>query len=142
MLIVRGRCFSTHKFCFRANRVLENLLWNWSKMRRPYVVYRGGNDGTGDCDLVPAWLTHECVYKGFCQCNLVGPRYNDWHHLGALYSNIVSRRHQLFEGRRGCSHVGSLLWRGLVPLWVRAAGRLLRGRAAQVAAAFAAHVCG
>ena len=35
VLIVRGRCFGYHRNCFRANSVLENLLWNRSKMRRP-----------------------------------------------------------------------------------------------------------
>ena len=104
VLIVRGRCFSSSKVCFRANRALENLLWNWSKMRRPYVVYREGDDDIGDCDLVPAWLTHECVHKDFCQCHLVSRR-RDWHHPGALYSNVVSRRHQMFEEHCGCSHV-------------------------------------
>ena len=66
VLIVRGRCFSSNTVCFRANRVLADLLWNWSKMRRPYVVYGEGNGGIGDCDFVPAWLTHECVHRDFC----------------------------------------------------------------------------
>lgn len=80
VLIVRGRCFSSNKVCFRANRALETLLWNWSKMRRPYVVYKGGNDGVGDGDPALAWLIHECVHKGFCQCHLVGSRHQGWHH--------------------------------------------------------------
>ena len=29
VLIVRGRCFSRFHACFRANRVLEHLLWNF-----------------------------------------------------------------------------------------------------------------
>ena len=61
------------------------------------MAYREGNDGIADCDFVPAWFTHECVHKDFCQCHLVGPRHQGWHHLGALYCNVVSRRHQLFE---------------------------------------------
>ena len=77
VLIVHGRCFSSSKVCFRANRMLEDLLWNWSKMRRPYVVYREGNDGIGDCDPVPAWLAHECVHRDFCQCHLVGSRHQN-----------------------------------------------------------------
>ena len=35
VLIVRGRCFSSNKVCFRVDRALEHLHWNWSKMRRP-----------------------------------------------------------------------------------------------------------
>ena len=105
VLIVRGRCFSSSKVCFRANRALEKLLWNWSSMRRPYVVYQEGNEAIGNCDLVLAWLSHVCVHKGFCQCHLVGSRHQGWHHPGALYSNVVSRRHQLFEKRCGCSQV-------------------------------------
>ena len=105
MLIVRGRCSSAHKVCFRANRPLENLLWNWSQMRRPYVVYREGNDGISDIDLAPAWLTHECVYKDFCQCHLVGSSHKDWHRPGSLNSNVVGRRRRLFEKQCGCSHV-------------------------------------
>ena len=43
VLIVRGRCFVSNKFSFRANRVLENLLWNWSSMRRPmWYIRKGG----------------------------------------------------------------------------------------------------
>ena len=105
VLVVRGRCFSTNKVCFRANRVLENLLWNWSKMGRPYVVYQEGSEISGGRDPVPPWLAGECVYRDFCQCNLVGRRHQGWHHPGALYSNIICRRHQLFEGRCGCSKV-------------------------------------
>ena len=43
--------------------MLEHLLGNWCKMQQPYVVHREGDDGIGDCDLLPAWLTHACVYK-------------------------------------------------------------------------------
>ena len=107
VLILRCRCFSSNGLCFRANRALEHLPWNWSKMRRPYVVYQDGNEATSDCDLLPAWLAHECVYKGFCQCQLVGLSPHGWHHPGALYSNIVSRRRQLFE---------KTLW--LLPGWM------------------------
>lgn len=66
MLIVRGRCCGNHRNCFCANSVLEDLLWNWSKMRRPYVVYQEGKTATSDCDPIPGWLTQECVYKDFC----------------------------------------------------------------------------
>ena len=103
VFIVRGRCYSSSKVCFRANRVLEHVLWNWSKMRRPYVVYRGGNGGIGSGDFVPSWFAKECVHRSCCQCKLVGSRHQGWHHPGALYSNVVSRRRQLFEKDCGCS---------------------------------------
>ena len=105
VLIVRGRCFSSNKVCFRANRVLEHLFWNWSKMRRPCVVYKEGNGGIGNGDPVPSWFTQECVHKDCCQCNLVGLRHQGWHHPGTLYSNVISRRHQLVERNCGCFHV-------------------------------------
>ena len=113
-LIVRGCCFSSNKYCLRANRVLDILLWNWSKMRRPYVAYREGNGGIGSSDLVPAWLTHECVHKGFCQCRLVGSRHRGWHYPGALYSNVVSRRRRSFERRCGYSHANGPFPRGCI----------------------------
>ena len=61
VLIVRGRCFSSHKACFRANRALENLLSNWSQLGRPYLVYTEGvgpclSLGPGSEDPVPRWL--------------------------------------------------------------------------------------
>ena len=74
-------------------------------MRRPHAVYREGKEAISKCDPVPSWLTRECVCKDFCQCHVVGPHPHDWHHLGALCSNVVSRRHQLFERRCGCSEV-------------------------------------
>ena len=46
------------------------------------------------------------VCKGFCRCNLVSenskgevrfPEHQGWHSLGALCSNMLSRRHQFFE---------------------------------------------
>ena len=67
--------------------------------------FSGGSEGIGGGDLVPAWFSEECVYKDFCQCNLVSRRHPGWHHPGTLYSNIISRRHQLFDGRCGCSQV-------------------------------------
>ena len=105
VLVVRGRCFSSNKVCLRANRALENLLWNWSKMRRPYVVYKEGCDDIVGSDPVLAWLRQECVHQDFCQCNLVGSRHPNWHYPGSLFSNVISRRHQLFENRCGCSHI-------------------------------------
>ena len=105
VLIVRGRCFSTNKVCFMANRPLEDLLWNWSNMGQPYVVYREGSAGIGGGDLVPAWLVGGCFCKGCCQCNLVRRQHQGWHHPGALCSNIVSRRPQLFERHCGYYHV-------------------------------------
>ena len=75
-------------------------------MRRPYVVYQEGNTAISNCDPVPMWFTRECVHKGFCQCHLVGPRHQGWHHPDALCSHVVSRRHQSFEKRCGSSQVG------------------------------------
>ena len=106
VLIVRGRRFGYHRNCLRANRVLEGLFWNWSKMRPPYVVYQEGKMANSNCDLVPGWLTHGCVYRDFCQCHLLGSHPQGWHRPGALYSNVVCRRLQLFERRCGCSHDG------------------------------------
>ena len=65
------------------------------------------SNAASKCDPVPSWLARDCVYKDFCQCHVVGPHLHDWHHPGALYSNVVSRRHQLFDGRCGCSQVES-----------------------------------
>ena len=78
------------------------------------MVYKEGNDASGSCDPVPSWLTRECVYKDFCQCNVVGPHHHDWHHLGALYNNVVNRRHQLFESRCGCSQIESEFHSGCI----------------------------
>ena len=103
VLIVRGRRFDSHRNCFRANKVLDNLLWNWSMMRRPYVVYQEGGVAIDCCDLVPGWLTLECVYRDFCQCQLLGTHYQGWCRPGALYSNVVCRRFQLFDRRCDCS---------------------------------------
>ena len=57
VLVVRGRCFCSHGSCLAASRALENLLWNWSKTRRPFLVYKEGSADTGGVDLVPARLT-------------------------------------------------------------------------------------
>ena len=67
-------------------------------MRRPYVVYKEGLDGIRGGDPVPAWLLRECVYKNICQCHLVGSRRLGWHRKGALYSNVASVCHQMYEG--------------------------------------------
>ena len=72
-------------------------------MRRPHVVYQEGKMANRNCDLVPGWLTQECVYNDFCQCNLLHYIDDDWHRPGSLYSNVVCRRFQLFERRCGCT---------------------------------------
>ena len=69
-------------------------------------MYQEGGVANGCCDPVPGWLTQECVYPDFCQCHLVGSRFRGWHRPGALYSNVVCRRFQLFDECCGCSHVG------------------------------------
>ena len=102
ILIVRGRCFGLLGVCFRATRVLEDLLWIWATMGRPYLVYQEGNNTTLVCDPIPAWLIVECVYKDFCQCHIVGLRLDGRQHPGALYGNVVSRDHQLVGGRCCC----------------------------------------
>ena len=110
--IVRGRCFSSHKVGFRANRVLENWLWNRSKLGRLYRVYKEGNKGTGGGDPILAWLEDWCAYKDVCQCQLVGtnnkgeirfPQHQGWHRPGTFYSNGLGRRHQLVRG--SCRYV-------------------------------------
>ena len=68
-------------------------------------MYQEGSNVSGGDDPVPTWLLGECVYADFCQCNLVSRRHQGWHHPGAMCSNIVSRRHQLFEGQCGYSHI-------------------------------------
>ena len=64
VLMVRGRRLSCHDACFSVNRVSEDVLWNLSKLGLPYLVYKGGNDGTGGGDLAPGWLGDWCVYRG------------------------------------------------------------------------------
>lgn len=94
MLVVRGRCFGPSTYCLRANGILEDLLWNWTCVGRPYLVYKEGGEASGGGDVVPKWFEGNCAYYGVCQCNLVGGW--SWHHPGPLYSNIVGRQHQLF----------------------------------------------
>lgn len=117
-MVVRGRCFGTRKGCFAANRALEDLLWQWGKSLRPYIVYEEGSEGTGGGGPVPKWLEKCICFKdGFCQCNLVRDfdsaefrviNGRGWHHPGKLYSNINDMKFA-FErhcfacpGRWGC----------------------------------------
>ena len=103
VLIVRGRCFRSSKISLRANRALENLLWNWSSMRRPYVVFTGGRSGIRYVDPIPAWLERERVYHHLCQCHLLGPRHAGWHRHGSLYSNVVRVNWEMmWSCRLGC----------------------------------------
>ena len=99
VLIVRGRCFGSNHCCHWANRILENLLWNWACVGRPYVVYNEGGEVSGGGGVVPKWLEGNCTYPDFCQCKLVGGW--SWHHPGSLYSNIVGRQHKFFGGNCG-----------------------------------------
>ena len=116
VLIVRGPCFSSHTVCFRASRVLENLLWNWPRLGRPYLVYKEGNKGIGGGDPVPGWLDNWYVYRDFCQCHMLGrdalgearfPQNEVWHYPGTLFSNVLGRHHQLLGGS----------WRNLHANW-------------------------
>ena len=73
VLVARGRCFSSRPGRFASNRILENLLWHWKSIGRPYLVYKEGCTVTGGGDPVPKWLVdNECYCSDFCQCNLVG----------------------------------------------------------------------
>ena len=74
ILVVRGRRLRPHNDYFRSSRVLDNLLWRWCVMGRPFVVCKEGNDKIGGGDPVPAWLNGgvHCVSDNFCQCNFVG----------------------------------------------------------------------
>ena len=97
VLVIRGRCWCSQKNWFRSNCVLENLLWRWCEVGRPFMVYKEGNGETGGGDPVPAWLKGIfCVGDDFCQCNLVGVGLlgsllningHGWHHPGMLYAN-------------------------------------------------------
>ena len=98
VLIVRGRCFRSSKVGLWANRALESLIWNWSSMRRPYVVFTEGRQGIRYVDLVPAWLERERVCRNLCQCNLLGPRRANWHRYGSMCSNFVRLYHLRFGG--------------------------------------------
>ena len=64
VLVVCGRYIGPNKICLRANRVLENWLWNWSSVSRPYVVYREGSEASGGGDPIRNWLENSCVYMG------------------------------------------------------------------------------
>ena len=82
--IVRGRCFGHHRNCFTANRALENLLWNWSKLRRPYVAHEEYKMATCIGDSVPKWLGSVMIDWKCCQCCLLGSYPKGRHRSGAL----------------------------------------------------------
>lgn len=119
ILIIRGRCWSSLNNFFRSNRVSENLLWHWQDQRRPFVVYKEGNDAIGGGDPIPGWLMScgYCACGDFCKCKLVGveisgrPRFvngQGWHHPGMLYSNSGAVWHkcpQVFRCDCRCSQV-------------------------------------
>ena len=112
VLIVRGRCFSDHHACFRADGVLENLLWNWDNQKRLYLVYKEGAGTTGG--PVPRWFDKIYGYNQFCQCNFVGrtnsqgrvrlPGQQGWRYPGSLCSNVLHRGHQVvgYGCQQGC----------------------------------------
>ena len=56
VLVIRGRCWCSQRSYFRSNRVLENLLWRWCEMGRPFVVYKEGHAEIGGGEPIPAWL--------------------------------------------------------------------------------------
>ena len=92
MLIVRGRCFGHHDSYYRANVVLENLLWQWNELKRPFVVYQEERVPYHRRDVIPRWLItdwHLQTHRNFCQCHSVGYDWPGWHRPGTLYSNFV-----------------------------------------------------
>ena len=89
VLVVRGRCFCSHSSCHAGNRILENLLWHWNTLGRPFIVYKEGSTHTGGGTPVPKWLEgSRCYCSDFYQCNLVSQCEGAWHHPGQLYSNV------------------------------------------------------
>ena len=52
--------------------MLENVLWNWSILGRPYLVHKEGSKAICGGDPVPVWFHEWCVYRELCQCNLIG----------------------------------------------------------------------
>ena len=102
--------------------VLENLLWDWSQLGRPYLAHTEGigpsfRFAPGDEDPVPRWLNQWRVRRDFCQCHMIGgskhgysasdiwfPQGHSWHRPGSLYSNVLKRHHQLVDGCRPHLH--------------------------------------
>ena len=82
VLIVHGRRFGHHRCYYHANIVLENLFWNWSKLKRPYVVYQENKVPYHKRDIVPQWFNKGFVYPDFCQCHVVGHHCKGWHRPG------------------------------------------------------------
>ena len=91
ILVVRGRCFTSQPGRFSSNRILENMLWHWRAIGRPYVVYKEGCASTGGGDPVPKLFAEsDCYCSDFCDCNLVNQGQGAWHHLGQLFSNMAA----------------------------------------------------
>ena len=98
VLVVRGRFCCVLNSYVRSNRALEILLWHWDRMRRPYVVYKVGNEAIGGGDPIPGWFVGpRSIHRVFCQCNLVGIdslgavriiNGQGWHHPGKFCGNI------------------------------------------------------
>ena len=86
------------KICFVWGPRAGIILWNWSSMRRPYVVFTEGRQDTRYADPAPTWLERGRVYRNLCQCNLLGPRHADWHRYGSMCSNLVRLHHLRFGG--------------------------------------------
>ena len=104
MLIVRGRCFGFHPSCHKANRILENLLWNWGKLKRPFVVYQEERIAQYKRAIVPRWLLRCYVHRIVCKCHLVqlGIHPQGWHRPGMLYSNFVESLSRSYKNPCGC----------------------------------------
>ena len=95
VLIVRDPYFNSSKIWFTTNKILDNLLWNWSSAGRSCVVCKEGTKITDDGVHIPDWLEQCYIYKVFYQYHLIGN--HNWHHPDALRSNTTSRRHLFFN---------------------------------------------
>ena len=119
VLVVRDRRFSSHNVCFRANRVLEHLLWILSRTNRPYIyiyIYIYIHIRRAMVQLVEVIqfrrglrnsVHTKMLYNDVCQCQFVGrsnrgevryPQSQDWHHPSSFYRNVLGKQHQLFNG--------------------------------------------
>ena len=103
VLVVRGRNFRSRPGRYPRDRILENLLWHWRMIGRPYLVYKEGSISTGSGGQVPKWLVDsECYCSDFCQCSLVGQGQGPWYRSGQLFSNVVALNYAFDKCRSNC----------------------------------------
>ena len=104
VLIVRGRCFR-YTDGYTANRVLENLLWQWNGLKRPFVVYQQERIKYHRRDILPRWMVGDYTlrtHRNFCQCHLVHVEGKGWHRPGTLYSNVVRDFGEMYANPCSC----------------------------------------